>query len=503
MKKQLFIWGKITVLIIVSLIIFLTGYLTGRWDNTGVIEETISKVKTSSTNTVAELINLENRELVLMEHPQLIPRIMKGGSFGNEEMSILAAKNMFSRLPEAIDDIKKKTVIHEVYPGTWFVRMPIVNAVVVKTNDGLVIIDTGMSPGGPALYDAIRSVSDMPVHTIIYTHGHVDHCYGTWAFIEAGESPGIIAHENINDRFNRYLKLRGSIAKNMSQPLNQLPKSSEDIIWPTRTFSDSLHLEIGGESFILKHHRAETDDHLYVWIPDRKILASADFYQGFLPNAGNGKRIQRYVGEWAIALNEMAGLNAEILLPGHGDLIVGPEKIHENLNVLAEALSFIESQTIEGLNAGLRKDEIIESINLPEHLANHPSLQTPYVSSKDITKMVMKQYTGWWDDIPSNWTPSSLAQQSLMITNLAGGIDSLIHSSRTMIKKDIKIASHIADWAFFADPDNEEVQKLVIEVYSQRIMAPESTTQEMLAYLDHMAMVRGMMRQELNIEKNK
>jgi len=503
MKKQFFIWGKISVLIIVSLIIFLTGYLTGRWDNTGVVEETISKIKTNTANTVAELVNLENRELVLLEHPQLIPRIMKGGSFGNDKMSIIAAKNMFSRLPDAIEDIKNKTVIYEVYPDTWFVRMPIVNAVVVKTNAGLVVIDTGMSPGGPALYDAVRTVSDMPVHSIIYTHGHVDHSYGTWAFIEAGESPNIIAHENINDRFNRYLRLRGSIAKNMSQPLNQLPESSEDIIWPTRTFSDSLHLEIGGESFILKHHRAETDDHLYIWIPNRKILASADFYQGFLPNAGNGKRVQRYVGEWANALNEMARLNAEILLPGHGDLILGIRNIHENLSVLAEALSFIESQTIKGLNAGLRKDQIIESINLPKHLNKHPSLQTLYVSSKDIAKMVIKQYTGWWDDIPSNWTPSSMAMQSLMITNLAGGIDSLINASRTMIKKDIKMASHIADWAFFAYPENEEVQKLIIEVYSQRIIAPESTTQEMLAYLDHMALVRGMMKRELDIEIKK
>jgi len=498
MKKRLFTLGKYLLMITSGLVVLVIGYYMGRSDQEGIIEKQLSQVKTNTTNVVAKVADLDDRELVLMERPQLISRIMKGGSFGNETMSIIAAKNMFSRLPEAIEDIKKKTEIIEIYKDTWFVKMPIVNSIVVKTSEGLVIIDTGMSPAGPALYEAVQSVSNLPVHTIIYTHGHVDHCYGTWAFIETGEKPDIIAHENINNRFNRYIRLRGSVAKNMSQPLHQLPQSPENIIWPTQIFSDSLHLVIGGESFVLKHHRAETDDHLYVWMPERKIIASADYYQGFLPNAGNGKRVQRYVGEWSLALNEMASLNADILLPGHGEAIVGRDSIKGNLMILSEALSFIEAQTILGLNAGLRKDQIFESIQLPDHLNGHPSLQTQYVSAKDISKMVIREYTGWWDDIPSNWSPLPLEQQSQMIVDLAGDINKLINMSRKLIESDIVMACHLADWAFLAEPENEEVRKLVIEAYSYRIMDSRSNTQEMLAYLDHMALVRGMMREDQN-----
>jgi len=488
------------LLIFSGIIILLAGYIIGRSDKNGIVENKIDDLKEVTTNSIAQIVGLDDRELVLMEHPQLISQIMKGGSFGNREMSIVAAKNMFSRLPDAIKDIRKKTEIKEIYPDTWFVRMPIVNAIIVRTNEGLVIIDTGMSPAGPALYEAARTVSDLPVHTIIYTHGHVDHSYGTWAFIAAGESPQIIAHENILDRFNRYIKLRGSIAKNMSQPSEQLPGNKSDIVWPTITFSDSLYMEIGNEPFVLKHHKGETDDQLYVWMPGRKILASADYYQGFLPNAGNGKRVQRYVGEWAIALEEMAGLDAKILLPGHGDAIEGKAEIRENLSILAETLFFIESYTIDGLNAGLRKDQIFQSILLPDRLRDHPSLQTLYVSEKDISKMVIRQYTGWWDDIPSNWSPSTIKDQSRTITEMSGGIQNMIATGRRMMNSDIAIAAHIADWAFFSEPENEEVQKLVIEVYSKRIMDPKSNTQEMLAYLDHMAMVRRMMKNELDTE---
>ena len=38
--------------------------------------------------------------------------------------------------------------------------------------------------------------------------------------------------------------------------------------------------------------------------------------------------------------------------------------------------------------------------------ADDPRLNIQYVTPQDISKMVMKRYTGWWDDIPSNWTPA-------------------------------------------------------------------------------------------------
>ena len=44
-----------------------------------------------------------------------------------------------------------------------------------------------------------------------------------------------------------------------------------------------------------------------------------------------------------------------------------------------------------------------------------------YVTPNDISKMVIKKYTGWWDDIPSNWTPASMEDQGNMIIELAGG----------------------------------------------------------------------------------
>ena len=451
-------------------------------------------VKTATVEVVANATDAQTRTMVLAENPSLLKRILEGGSFGGDS-SLAAAQNIFGRTEDAIEDVRSKTRVIEVGPRSYLIRMPIVNAAFFETDEGIVLVDTGMGPSGPAILDAIRSVSDMPIHTIIYTHGHVDHAYGTWAIMAAGETPQIIAQERLNDRFNRYIRLRGSLSKYMSQPLEQLPSSRDDLVWPTRTFSDRLELEIGGETFVLQHHKGETDDQLYVWVPGRKALASADYYQGFLPNAGNGKRSQRHVEEWAVALREMAALEPDVLLPAHGEEITDTATIVENFSVLAEALQYIVDYTIEGLNSGKRKDLIYGSLQLPEHLANHPTLNVQYVTANDISKMLIKQYTGWWDDIPSNWTPASMEDQGNMIIELAGGnVPVITQYARELIGKDIRLAAHLTDWLFYARPNDANVQQLVFDVYSARIMMPETNTMEMLTYLDQMTAARDRAR---------
>lgn len=111
-----------------------------------------------------------------------------------------------------------------------------------------------------------------------------------------------------------------------------------------------------------------------LWVPGREALASADYYQGFLLNAGNGKRYQHYPEKWATALREMADLRPELLLPAHGKSINDPVQIHENLSVLAEMLQYIVDYTLAELKKGTRKELIAYHLKLPERLANHPTL---------------------------------------------------------------------------------------------------------------------------------
>ena len=52
-------------------------------------------------------------------------------------------------------------------------------------------------------------MTDAPVHTAIYTHGHVDHAFGLDPFLVDGQAPPeIIGHADMAARFERYARTR-------------------------------------------------------------------------------------------------------------------------------------------------------------------------------------------------------------------------------------------------------------------------------------------------------
>jgi alkyl sulfatase BDS1-like metallo-beta-lactamase superfamily hydrolase len=483
--------GRLFAFGFAALIFTAVGFVLGRTELGAPVRELADRAQEVAVDQVVRQGSLDTRTRVLLENPKAMAALAEGGAFGGE-FSAEVAQNMFGRTEEAIAAAREKMNVVAVAPRTWLIRLPIVNAVLFETDAGLVLVDAGMAPAGPAIVDAIRSVSEAPLHTVIYTHGHVDHAYGTWALLEAGWQPEVVAHEKLIARFERYIRLRGSVAQYMSQKEEQMPARREDLVWPTRTFDgDRLDLEIGGETFELHHAPGETDDQLWVWVPGRGAIASADYYQGFLPNAGNGKRVQRYLEEWSDALTAMADLRPAILLPAHGEALDDPALIQENLRAHAEVLRYVIDHTIAGLNAGLRKDQIFGSLQLPPHLAEHPSLNIQYVTPQDLSKMVIRRYTGWWDDVPSHWTPASQQAQGRLIVELAGGLTGIDRRARALADEgELALASHLADWAFYADPGDPMAQDLVIDVYRRRITDPATNTQERLAYLDAMVAAR-------------
>src|SRR5215212_12005729 len=65
----------------------------------------------------------------------------------------------------------------EVGDGIAFVSS-FANVSAFDTDDGLVLVDTGSFMLAEPTRARLRGVTKRPVHTAIWTHGHVDHCFG-------------------------------------------------------------------------------------------------------------------------------------------------------------------------------------------------------------------------------------------------------------------------------------------------------------------------------------
>ncbi|MFM8305030.1 MAG: alkyl sulfatase dimerization domain-containing protein [Actinomycetota bacterium] len=366
-----------------------------------------------------------------------------------------------------------------VAPRTWFVTPSWVNVALFETDAGLVLVDAGFAADAATIHAAVRSVSDAPLHTVIFTHGHVDHAFGLRAFLDAGERPRIVAHENVATRFRRYARTadyntRVNATQFSLDPADvHWPRDDTHFPWPDLTYRDTLVLDIGGEAFHLHHARGETDDATWVWVPGRTVLACGDFWLNVAPNCGNPQKVQRYPEDWADAAEAMAGLGAEVLLPGHDRFQVGAAHIRHLFTVQAEFLRSVVAQTVAGLNAGLTHDEIVEQVTIPEHLAAEPSLQPLYDRPEFIARNVIRQYGGWWNGRAADLLPAPADARAREVAALVGGVAVLVARARALADPtapdhDLRLACHLAEWALAAAPTDADARACAADMFDAR-----------------------------------
>ena len=363
----------------------------------------------------------------------------------------------------------------EVAERTWFASL-LSGVTAFETDDGLVLVDTGTIVFGPHLAKEIREATSAPVHTAIYTHGHVDHAYGLEAFLVEGQAaPRVIGHRAMLARFERYAQ-----TTHHNQAVNQrqfggavgaaLPVDfAAPAIPPDTLYDDELSITVGGVTFELFHARGETDDHTWVFCPDRGVLCPGDLIIWAVPNAGNPQKVQRYPWDWAAALRKMAAKHPRALAPGHGGPVVDdPGLVQQILLETAELLETIVARTLAVLEAGSPPHvDVVRSVEIPT--SDAPWLQPVYDEAEFIVRNIIRYFGGWYSGRPSELKPSSRTDVAEAMARLAGGPAQLIAESQRLADAgDLALACHVADYALEAAPGDESVQQAVAALYERR-----------------------------------
>lgn len=364
--------------------------------------------------------------------------------------------------------------LEEYAPGLAFVAT-FGNITAISTGEGLVLVDTASQLAAPGAQAALRAWSAAPVHTVIYTHGHIDHVGGVELF-EAEERPAgmaalrVIGHEGVRARFARYRRTAG-----YNGTINARQFRVPGLVWPMRyrdpdvTLRDELSFEVGGERFELHHARGETDDHVWLWLPARRALCSGDLFIWAAPNCGNPQKVQRYPGEQAAALRRMAALAPAVLFPGHGPPIEGEARVKQALAETAELLQSLEDQTLSLLNAGATLDIILAEVRAPAHLLERPYLRPVYDEPEFVVRNIVRQYAGWWDGNPARLKPPRDAALAGEVAALAGGADRLADRAHALSTAgEHALACQLVEWAWQAAPSDPDVRALRAHVYAVR-----------------------------------
>ncbi len=369
----------------------------------------------------------------------------------------------------------------EVDDRTFFASM-LSGVTAFDTDEGLVLVDSGLRRLSPLLAGQIRQKTQRPVHTAIFTQGHVDHAFGLAAFLRDGQAPPrVVAHRAMPARFARYQRTaaynRAINARQFGATVRATSGAhAEDLdtfgtpeMPPNELYEDRIDLEVGGVRFEVHHCRGETDDHSWVFCPDRRVLCPGDLFIWAVPNAGNPQKVQRYPWDWARGLREMAARDPLSMCPGHGGPVVNdPALLQRMLLETAELLETIVERTLDALNEGAPPHtDIVHRVRLPE--SDSPWLQNVYDDAEFIVRNVIRYYGGWWNGRPSELMPprrDSLAQQ---IALLAGGAKKLVDRAERLQRDGMmRVACGLADFALEAAPSDPEVQERVAALYRKR-----------------------------------
>jgi glyoxylase-like metal-dependent hydrolase (beta-lactamase superfamily II) len=197
--------------------------------------------------------------------------------------------------------------IRQVKPGLYIVTGIGGNTSVRVTNDGVAIVDTKNlgEQNYNALMAQIRSVTQQPVRYAFITHVHQDHSGNIGPFKAAGTQ--VIAHEGLAENLKTYTSAAGKPAD------------------PSVTFARDHVVRLGNVSVEAHHYAAgHTAGDSIVYFPDVKVVAMGD--EMVNPQAPNCDYPQggSMMG-WLRSLNEVAKLDFDTVIPGHGNVMTRAE----------------------------------------------------------------------------------------------------------------------------------------------------------------------------------
>ena len=400
-----------------------------------------------------------------------------------------------------------------VYSGIGF---GLANSIMIETSDGLVIVDTlGSEERATEMLEEFRKISSKPIKAIIYTHNHLDHIGGTTIFAQEGE-PEIYAHENILYNIdNISTTIRPIIFERSSRQFG-IPLPEEEIVHqgiggfleindqstfglvrPNILFDDQMILKIDDLTLMLAHVPGETDDHLYVWIPEKKVVMVGDnFYRSFANlYAIRGTKFRNPM-EWVHSLDKIRLLNAEHLVPSHSRPISGEENVSKALTDYRDGIQFVHDQTIRYINKGLTPNEIVQKVKLPNHLAESPYLQPFYGSISSYIRSIFSGYIGWFSGNISDLHPLSATERAQKFVNIARKQTKISDEAESALTNgEYQWALELADILLALDPDSTNAKNI-------KANAAEKLSQYQLASNDYYfyRTVAGELRNEINVD---
>jgi alkyl sulfatase BDS1-like metallo-beta-lactamase superfamily hydrolase len=359
------------------------------------------------------------------------------------------------------------------------------NSIMVEGDECVVIVDAmGNVESAREVRAAFQEISPKPIGALIYTHNHADHVFGGRGFVPVGEVD-VYAHSWTEYYIDRMVSIVRPVISRRSAHMfgGQLPLDGPDamvncgigpyleigrgestfgLIRPNHSFDNLLEVELCGVDFVMIHAPGETNDQIFVWLPEKKTLLPGDNVYKAFPNLYTIRgTLYRDVLEWSRSIDKMRLLRPEHMVPSHTRPLSGADRIEEILTAYRDAIQFVHDQTVRGINNGLTPDELVKVVKLPPHLRDHPYLQEFYGTVEWSVRSIFTGYLGWFDGDTATLSPVSPEERARGLVELAGGQPQLLAAAEKALQDQRhRWAAELAGQLLHLDPDMEQAKRL-------------------------------------------
>jgi glyoxylase-like metal-dependent hydrolase (beta-lactamase superfamily II) len=228
------------------------------------------------------------------------------------------------------------------------------NTTVIIGDRQVFVVDTCFLPSAAREDIAqIRQWTDKPVSFVLNTHFHNDHNFGNRMYMDAFPALTIIAEVETKKEMDRFgpgslrreekdsygiqkilekmletrkaqdgTALSEDDKKEVKDMLVRRPAMIEELRKvtfqsATLTFDHDFSIDIGNREVQVKFlGRGNTPGDAVVYLPKGKIVVAGDLVAHPLPNVLDG-----YPSEWSQTLQNLAQLDADTIVPGHGPIL--------------------------------------------------------------------------------------------------------------------------------------------------------------------------------------
>ena len=371
----------------------------------------------------------------------------------------------------------------------------------IETDNGIIVVDAGWFPTPTAnAYALLREQTDKPVIAVIYTHLHMDHYGGIQAILpseNAGDIPiygpadweatiamgQSVTHKATLRRAFMQMGipipegLEGTVGNGIG-PSPRLERFDALTYSPNIEVSEKIAVNIDGVDLEIFPAEGDVPEHLWVWLPEDRILFSGDAPpHGVFPAVETARfEMGRDPNKMMASVQKTIDLDPLAIVPGHSSIISDHAEIRELMTLTRDTIQFLIDQVDRFYLTNRSVDDLLNTIDLPPAVAAHPQLQPYYHRWEWMMQQRFIKRAGFIDDWMDYMSHNAYEEAERLVPAL-GGRNKVLEMAEASVSSDPQWAARLATYLILSDQSDEEARQLRQQASIRFAQVTSSTNQ--------------------------